>query len=273
MFYSSFKANRSTSQFDSSLNCSNEFIGNLTESSQFNANENGIDIEVSYDFDTSMENSDPVSDENGHDFEETEDETNYFTGENVDWDSEDLRTLHPNTACSVLDLYCMIYAFSIRHSLTWVTTEDLMRLINRVIGREEISPSKYMLKKKIRQIANWTILKHFTCHQCDLYLGCKEDIEKLNKHCPNCQANIEMDTKYKKNHFITIPFKNHLQNILEKNSDRLIFDFQPSPTNICDVHDSLYFQNLRNEMRNDSFITLTFSLDGAPVHETAKDNK
>lgn len=228
-------------------------------------------IDMSSDSDECTEDSDLGDDEIFHDCEEpVNDDSNYCIDDNIN--SEDLRTLHPHTSCTVLDLYCMIYAFSTRHSLTWVATEDLLHLINQVIGREEISPSKYILKKKMKQISSWNVLKHFTCPQCDLYLGCKENIERLNEQCPNCQSKIKMDTKYRKNYFITIPFHNHLQNVLERNSDRLIFGSKPLTTNIHDVHDSLYFQNLKNEMKNDPMITITFSVDGAQVHESAKDN-
>lgn len=179
--------------------------------------------------------------------------------------------LHAQTSCTAIDLYCMIYAFSTRHNLTWIATEDLMRFMNRVIGQEKISPSKYILKKKIKQIASSDVLKHFTCEQCDLYLGCKENVMRLNERCPNCKAKIETNTKYKKNNFITIPFKNHLKTILERNSEHLTFDYQSSTRNISDVHDSYCFQKLRNEV-NSSVISITFSVDGAQVHESAKNN-
>lgn len=97
-------------------------------------------IDISNDSDECTENSDLGDDEIFHDCEEqVNDDSNYCIDDNIN--SEDLLTLHPHTSCTVLDLYCMIYAFSTRHSLTWVATEDLLHLINQVIGREEISPS------------------------------------------------------------------------------------------------------------------------------------
>lgn len=223
--------------------------------------------EISCDSNVDYLNDENV-DEQFHDFEQSEE---YFTESNVRL--EDLRTLHPNTTCTVNDVHCMIYAYVIRHGLTWIATEDLIQLINRVIGRDELVPSKYTFKKKIKQISSCKSVKHFTCHQCDLYLGSEEDIMRSNtEFCSNCETKIQLDTKYNKNHFITIPFKGHLQKILEQNSDRLKINIEPSTNDICDVQDAFHFRNLKNQMYNDSFITLTFSVDGGQVFESSKDN-
>lgn len=91
------------------------------------------------------------------------------------------------------------------------------------------------------------------------------------KCCPNCKSDIQTDTKYKKNHFVTIPVKNQLKTVLEQNSDDLIFDFMPNSNYIRDVHDSLSFQKLRNNLVNDTTITLTLSTDGAALFKSTKD--
>lgn len=178
--------------------------------------------------------------------------------------------LHPNTDCTVSDAFVMVYAYFIRHSLTWTGVEDLIRLINCIVGDKKLPPSKHIFKKKFKRIVKCVPVVHTTCHNCGLYLGKLQDI-KSAKRCSNCNTEIEKDIKYKKNHFISIPFENHLKSWLEQNSDHLIFDFQPPVSHICDVHDSLHFQNLRSTTRNESILTLTFSTDGAAVFNSTKD--
>lgn len=164
----------------------------------------------------------------------------------------------------------MVYAYYARHDLNWTAMEDLIVLLNKVIGSVELKPSKYMFKKKFQPTTDCKPVKHFICHNCDLYLGDTDRIKSSNiEVCPNCHIKIETDTKYKKNHFITIPFSNHLQTVLERNSHDLCFDFDP-PTQISDVHDSSCFQNLRNQT-DVPIITLKFSTDGAKLFEATKD--
>lgn len=62
-----------------------------------------------------------------------------------------------------------------------------------------------------------------------------------------------------------------MKNILEHNSDKLCFNYGSSTENIRDVHDSLYFQNLRKDLENIPIITLTFSTDGAAKFKATKE--
>lgn len=206
------------------------------------------------------------NDENFNDAEFFE-ESNYFIPQNT----ADLCKLHPHTDCTLYDAFLMIFVYSKRHGLTWEATEDLARLMNRIIGQEKIPPSKYIFKKKF-QPNNCTPVKHFICNECNLYLGTLSELNdsKIN-HCPNCTAQIELNTKYKKNHFLTIPFRSHMKQILRQNSEHLSFNTHSPNDEICDVHDALYFQNLRKSAGNIPYITLTFSTDGAAIFKATKD--
>lgn len=194
-------------------------------------------------------------------------EYNDSTNQNID----DFYTLNFNTNCTIHDAYIMIYAYSIRHDLSHVAIEDLIKLINKIVGSEKLATSKYMFKKKFGK-ANCVPEKHFTCHNCELYLGTLKKIEDMRiKCCPNCSSEIQTNTKYKKNHFVSIPVKNQLKLVLEENSNSLQFDFPQTPNYISDVHDSVFFQKLRNGTTNDVTITLTFSTDGAALFKSTKD--
>lgn len=172
--------------------------------------------------------------------------------------------LHPATSCSVSDAMLMIHAYSVRHDLSWTAIEDLIRLLNRVIGENKIPSSKFLFKRKFSKSIKSDPIKHFVCQECKLYLGTLEEItEADNKYCPNCQCKVQTDTKYAKNHFVTIPVREQLKNILERNSDNMVFNAHRSRTHIRDVHDAHLFQCLHDYAEN--IITLTFSTDGAVV--------
>lgn len=194
-------------------------------------------------------------------------ETNNFTPQ----DTADFGYLHPHTDCTLYDAYLMIFVYSQRHGLTWEATEDLARLMNRMIGEEKIRPSKHIFKQKFMP-NNCKPVKHFVCDECNLYLGTLLELNdsKIN-HCPNCRAQIQLNTKYKKNHFLTIPFRSHMQHVLHQNSEQLSLNTHIRNADICDVHDALYFRNLRENVGNIPFITLTFSTDGAAVFKSTKD--
>lgn len=192
--------------------------------------------------------------------------------EEPDINHEDLQKLHSNTNCTITDALCMIYAFAMRHNLTWEAIEDLVQLSNRIIGSEVLQPSKYIFKKKMSEIKSYSWINHFLCHKCDLYLGTIDTINRLDDRiCPNCQIEIQTDTKFKKNHFAVMPIKNQLRDVLERNNDYLNFDFDIPATDICDVHDSIHFQHLRATMGNIPVVTITVSTDGAALFKSTKE--
>lgn len=66
----------------------------------------------------------------------------FFDRPNIDLD--DIRVLHPHTDCTVHDAYLMVYTYYSRHGLTWTAMEDIIRLMNRIIGSEILKPPKYI---------------------------------------------------------------------------------------------------------------------------------
>lgn len=127
-------------------------------------------------------------------FDEWVEDTSNFVPQNI----SDLGYLHSNTDCTVYDAFLMIYTYSIRHGLSWEATEDLARLVNRVIGEEKIPPSKYIFKQKFQRAESKPI-KHFVCHKCELYLGTISDLKaSKQQHCPNCSTVIETDPNIRK---------------------------------------------------------------------------
>lgn len=247
----------------------------VTEMMPIDVNEfenNCDDIDDANDVAALLEQFLPDFDQNIFDFEEIEvnDESSEFEPHTTA--NEDFRKLHPSTDCTVIDAYSMIYTFAIRHNLTWEAIEDLALLGNNFIGSPVLSSSKYKFKKKMNAITINTMVKHIFCQNCGLYFGTTENIARLpDGMCVNCHVKIETDTKYKKNHFIAISIKNQLRDVLERNSDFLNFEYDLPDTNISDVHDSLFFRNLRKKVGNIPILTLTFSTDGAARFKSTKE--
>lgn len=186
----------------------------------------------------------------------------------VDFDS--IRKIHDSIQCSVKDAMSIIYAYSVRYSLTWEAVEDLVRLINSILGTNNLIPSKYLFKKMFQKKDNTTPVYHFWCRNCKKYLGTKEELRNTNM-CENCNTEICKDVKYKKNHFISIPIEKHLKNLLERNSENIIVNRKFTPGVINDVHDAKNFQKLKDEMQNVPYITLLVYTDGAAVFKSTKE--
>lgn len=200
--------------------------------------------------------------------DETEIQTIYEESENeicVDY----FRKIHNSLECTVADAYSMIYAYSVRHNLNWTAVEDLIHLVNSIIGKDSLHPSKYMFRKMFKPKEKFTSNVHFWCQVCEKYFGVKQDT--VDPVCLNCSNVIVTDTKYHKNHFVSMPIKDQLKNMLEQNSEKLIFNSNSSSRDMTDVHDSQNYQRLKSEMENTPYITLTIYTDGAAVFKSTKD--
>lgn len=186
-------------------------------------------------------------------------------------DIDCFQKIHENLECSVKDAMNMIYAYSVRYSLTWRALEDLVRLINTIVKTDNLIPSKYLFKKMYEKKDSTKPVVHFWCDECNKYLGTKSELQNSNI-CKNCGSVICKDTKYKKNHFVYIPIENHLKNVLERNSQNMINNNEnPNSGVISDVHHSTNFQKLKREMGNDPYITLLVYSDGAAIFKSTKD--
>lgn len=188
-----------------------------------------------------------------------------------DYDIEYFDTVHPNISCSVNDAMTMIYAFSIRHGLNWEAIEDMAQLVNSITGTDRVPTTKYKFKQKFERKNCTKPTVHFLCHSCHMYLDTKENLQNSDqKICSNCQTEICTDTKYKKNHFLSIPIEHHLKNVLQRNSKFINLNFDSSSSLIRDVHDANGFKKLKSEMHGIKYITLTVNTDGGAVFKKTK---
>lgn len=195
-----------------------------------------------------------------------------FLDETIEIEPDFSEFIHPNLSCTVNDAMTIIYAFFIRHGLSWEGIEDLARLVNAIVGTDMVATTKYKFKQKFQKKEETRPIIHFLCDSCGMYLGTKDSIQTSElTTCLNCRTEICMDTKYKKNHFVSIPIERHLKSVLQRNSEHINLDMSSLSSSMCDVHDSKHFRKLRNELPDSLCITLTFSTDGAAVFKNTKD--
>lgn len=196
---------------------------------------------------------------------------NEFFDDNY-FDIADLLPLPNNPNCSKADAMLIIYAFAVRHNLNWTCIRDLVHLVNTIIGANVLRASKYYFKKKFGEKGVIKRTTHFICHSCEKYMGTEENLKSENiQKCSNCETEICMDTKYKKNHFITIPIKQQVIEILERNADCINLNAINTTDCIRDVQDSLTYRRLERSVNGDQFITLNVSTDGAALFKSTKD--
>lgn len=186
-------------------------------------------------------------------------------------DFDDFQRVHESLECTVKEAMNIIYAYSIRHHLNWTEIEDLVQLVNTIIGKNSLPASKYLFKKMFLQ-EETELDVHICCEFCYKYLGRKADIIRSNlKTCENCKSSVDVNTKYKKNYFITIDVESHIKDILQRNEEILIMNKMPSENGtICDVYDSSSYKKLREKAANCDFITLTINTDGANVFKSTR---
>lgn len=189
-----------------------------------------------------------------------------------DIDPDDFQRIHPSLNSTVNDAMLIIYAFSIRHNLNWNAVEDLVRVVNSIVGTNVLSSTKYAFKKNFGNKEGIKRTVHFYCNFCGMYSGTQDNLKATNdKLCRNCQNEICIDIKYKKNHFFTIPIKTQIEKLLDQNSAHISFDSQLSTNFICDVYHSKNYRRLKGQMGEDPFITLTVNTDGASIFKSTKE--
>lgn len=183
------------------------------------------------------------------------------------------KSVHPLLPCSVKEAMLMIYTYSVRHSLSWTAVEDAAQLVNAILGNSAIPASKYLFRKFFSHKNCPTI--HLQCMHCRNYLGQKSTLGTAKEViCGNCNRMTNIETKYRKNHFVSLSVEPQIRATLQLNIQKKHFISNPTPTDdfsITDVFDGSIYRNLKTQMGNQLFITLTVSTDGANVQKTTKD--
>lgn len=148
--------------------------------------------------------------------------------------------VHEFLNCRKRDALIMLYAYQVRHKISWVALIDLYELINLILENNALPTTKYMFKQ-IFPTETGTV--HFVCEHCGRYLGATMNEKEIR--CTTCNKTSSASTKYKKNYFITLHAENQLTDA------------------VADLHEN----NLLDEMER---IELTVCTDGVVVQKAAK---
>ena len=167
----------------------------------------------------------------------------------------------------------MIYSYALRHSITKLALQDLLKLIAMVLGPNNLPSTIHMLSKYVKS-SNQQVLMHFYCSTCCLYIGgVTEDNTYVT--CQSCHVEHKRyDLVKAGTFFIVNSMKCQLENLFQDSNiqDELAYKFTREKINLDNVEDicdgRLYkaVQELQNNADN---ISLSWSTDGVPVFKSS----
>lgn len=167
----------------------------------------------------------------------------------------------------------MIYSYALRHSLTKLALQDLLKLIAMVLGPRSIPSSIHMLSKYVKS-SNEQVLMHFYCSTCCLYIG---GVTEDNTHvtCQSCQVEHNRDDLVKAGTFFIVnSLKRQLENLFQDSNiqDELAYKFTREKINLDNVEDICdggLYKSIPELQTNADNISLAWSTDGVPVFKSS----
>lgn len=110
---------------------------------------------------------------------------------------------------------------------------------------------------------------HFFCQSCNNNLENLEDVE----HCPNCEAEINLNSTSGKNYFMSIPISSQVNQILSNHIEDLLsteVTLNRSTDYIFDIFDGELYKNIVKNFNGRRLITLTFNTDGVKIFKSIR---
>lgn len=144
------------------------------------------------------------------------------------------------------EVLLMLLHIFMRHNLTNVALEDLLNLINVIVGYTSLPRTFYSFSK---YFATKGFTRHYLCKSCGLYLG-----EVSTESCEICSST-------KTEYFVSFDIISALRSVLQRNW-RYITDYvQTTSGFINDLRDGRVVQNLLQGNR----ISISFNTDGVAI--------
>lgn len=178
--------------------------------------------------------------------------------------------IHPDLDCSKLSALQMILSYFMKHNLTQVALEDLLLLVNSIIGYTCLPQSKYHFFKLFSK--KYEPKNIFFCTACHSELLVKDVFENVeNKKdfatCKVCFLKNTTNEVKKDNFFVIYQLEHQLKDLIKENfSNLLIFEDQYSE-NLSDIHDGQIYQ--RKPTTNGRYeLTLTLNTDGVQIFKS-----
>ena len=202
-----------SSEFDSSTSDEDslveESIGSISSdehSSEESTSEDGCNSSSSEDSETGSYDYDSSDSSDGESF------STASSGLAASHEDDELKTpLYDGADVSVLDSYLLIYQFALKHGLSKVALDELIRLLTTHLPRSsKAATSLYTLEKYFAQRLEITTEVHRYCDTCHRLVEAESD------RCESgCQSTVRT--------FVVVPIDLQLKKKLEGNKKNLLF--------------------------------------------------
>jgi len=168
-------------------------------------------------------------------------------------------------------LFTLVYAYVIRHSLTRSAATDLMSLLNSLLPG--CLPETMYYFSQILE-SSYSLDTYIYCCSCETFIG-KYDKLVTKVLCPGCGKDLCVDDMIKCGCFFMIyPLENSLRQLLEDQQlgDQLLENNSYSSNRDCrllsDISDGSEFQR-KNTTGFPTSLSLTCNIDGVPVFRSS----
>lgn len=157
-------------------------------------------------------------------------------------------------------------ATKIRHNLTWVASEDIVKLMEALGNSKTETEAKYQWKKILDTYANYMSIHHF-CHVFNHHIGPHSGNLNEKLDCHYCGSQTDAKQNFKDgNIFIYLSLSAQLKHILETCEDQIIDPLNREKRySIDDIYDGKLYK--KNYIRG--MLSINFSVDGTPVSDVS----
>lgn len=202
------------------------------------------------------------------DTDESEEEEEFMFSDDFLYYDRD--RIHPDIDCSKLSVLKMVLVYFLRHNLTLVALEDLLKLINCIIGKNSLFTSKYKFFKLFSK--PYIPKNNFYCKHCYSDLEVNNNMYEENAQtmeCLNCKKINKISSTTDNNFFVTYELEIQLKEVIEQN----IYDFMEHQetlncnNDISDINDGKLHKS-RNVGESYHEVTLTLNTDGIQVFKS-----
>lgn len=182
------------------------------------------------------------------------------------------KPLAANLEVSKFETMLMIFHMALRHGMTWVFLEDMLKFVNKLVGGDAIPSSKYLFQKLF--MSGNDIDVHFYCPKCQMYLGHRSSFKDNEVIC-ECEEHVSTVTSLNSgNYFVTVSVKDQLEKLLSRPDIDLKYAeaSQRQGSVISDIYDGLIYKQLVKyckQMNKPAPLTISVNTDGSPVFKSA----
>lgn len=184
-----------------------------------------------------------------------------------DFQYYDSNKIHPAIDCSKLSVLKMILIYFMRHNLTLVGLEDLLKLVNCIVGENSLFTSKYKFFKLFSK--SYKPKNMFFCKHCYSDLEIDQNMYEENARsmeCTNCKTINHISSTTDNNYFVTYQLESLLKEVISQNINDLVDNEEHNNDTISDITDGNLYKETK--VPNVNRVTLTLNTDGVQVFKS-----